>query len=272
MSASAVSPDAATSSVLDLLVLEDTGSDAYRSTLLFASDWPIYGGQVAAQALFAAGSTIPAGRAVHSLHGYFLRSGDPARPVDYRVERDRDGRSYSSRRVVARQDGHAIFSMAASFCEPEEGLDRDGRLGTMPDPPPAMAKTIRPSRCLSIETHVPAQPHPTAVPPTRLWARCSAGLPDDPLVQSCVLAYISDMSNGLSPFHIDGWVSGSSLDHAVWFHRPIRVDDWVLIDLTPVTAGAGRGLYTGVIRDADGHRAASFAQESLFRRPRGRET
>jgi acyl-CoA thioesterase-2 len=258
-------PSAAEPSLPDLLDLERVEDNLYRSCVVFESPFPLYGGQVAAQALYAAGSTVPPGRLPHSLHGYFLRGGSTTRPTVFQVERDRDGRSFSARRVVAIQRGEVIFNMSASFAEPRAGIEQDV------DPAPeAPAAEVLPGAGtpyhLSLETRPAGEEHPDGRAPTRFWMRCTAGLPDDPLVHACVLTYMSDASTGLVPVETEGAETGASLDHAVWFHRPARMDDWVLVDLVPHTVAGGRGWYTGAVHRADGARAASIAQEALFSR------
>ena len=251
--------------LLDVFDLEEIDRDLYRSTVLIADTLPLYGGQVAAQALHAAGRTVPAGRLPHSLHGYFLRSGDAARPIVFRVERDRDGRSFSARRVVAIQGGEVVFNMSASFTVAGEGPDLAAG-----EPPDAGVADELPvytiPRLIGMEGRLPAQPFPGALWPTRFWARSRSELPDDPLLHACVLAYLSDIGSGLSALVVEGSVPGSSLDHAVWFHRPARLDDWVLMDMLPQTVASGRGWYTGSVLTREGALAASFVQESLFRR------
>lgn len=256
--------------LLDLLQMEPVGADDYRCPTSWADPYPLYGGQVAAQALMAAGATVPAERLPHSLHGYFLRPGDAAAPMLFRVHRDRDGRSFSARRVEVLQDGAAVFTMSTSFQTPEDGLDRQAE--ELPDAgdPEALAPGPVP-RLLSFEARYPPQPHGTARWPTRFWTRSAVPLPDDPLVHACALVYVSDIMSGLSPLAEDGWRPMTSLDHAVWFHRPARLDGWTLVDATGRSTGGGRGWYQGTISSADGTLLASIAQESLFRRRSGRE-
>jgi acyl-CoA thioesterase II len=250
--------------VLDVLDLEEIDRDLYRSTLLFADPFPLYGGQVAAQALLAAGRTVAADRLPHSLHGYFLRSGDAARPVVFRVDRDRDGRSFSARRVVAVQGGEVIFNMSASFAVPTEGPDVVVGYPPAAEPPDGLPGYALP-RLFAMEGRRPTQPYPQSHWPTLFWARSRVALPADPLVHACALAYVSDIGTGLSVLESDEAAPGPSLDHALWFHRPVRLDDWVLMDLAPRTVAAGRGWYTGAVTTRDGALAASLVQESLFR-------
>lgn len=258
----AVRPDAPP--LLGLLELERLHRDLFRATTVFDDPYGLYGGQVAAQALLAAGRTVPEDRLPHSLHGYYLRGGDAARPTLFRVYRDRDGRSFSARRVVAVQDGDVIFTMSASFHMQEPGLDR--QVDPVPEAPdPGDLPAFALPRLYSMESRRPPQPYPGIAWPTRFWARCTADLPASRLEHACVLTYLSDISTGLAPLHDQTWHSGSSLDHAVWFHRPVRMDDWVLLDLVPHSAAAGRGWYTGTVHTRDGVHGASLTQEALFR-------
>jgi acyl-CoA thioesterase II len=255
--------------VLDLLDLETVEEDLYRASLVYDDDhYPLYGGQVAAQALLAAGRTVGADRTPHSLHGYFLRGGSSARPTEFRVERDRDGRSYSARRVVATQDDAVIFTMSASFAVPTVDVDIEPH--PVADLPPLTGLPDEPlDRLLSFDGRFPAQARTgPGVLPTRFWARCTAPLPDSPLVHACVLTYLTDFSTGLALLDGGASVTGASLDHAVWFHRGLRIDDWVLMDLEPQSAAGARGWYTGAVHRTDGVRVASLAQEALFRKRR----
>jgi acyl-CoA thioesterase-2 len=250
--------------VVELLDLEVVDRDILRANAVFEDPFPLYGGQVAAQALRAAGMTVPAGRSPHSLHGYYLRSGNAAQPTVFRVDRDRDGRSFSARRVVAIQDGEVIFTMSASFHRHEDGPDHQIEPRPDVDDPDRLMDYMLP-RLTSMEGRLPAQTFPDAAWPTRFWARCTVPLGDDPHLHAAVLTYLSDISTGLSPFDGESHHSGASLDHAVWFHRPIRMDDWVLTDLVPRSIAGGRGWYTGTLHDRDGFLGASVTQEALFR-------
>jgi len=255
-------------SVIDLLDIEQVEDNIYRSCVTFELQFRLYGGQVAAQALRAAGRTVPAGRRPHSLHGYFLRAGDTTLPTVFQVERDRDGRSFSARRVVAIQGGKVIFNMSASFAEPRPGGGQDDEDVGQPPELPAMDSlysTLHPFQA-SIEMRTAEDWLPDGRGPTRFWSRCTVPLPDDDLVHACVLTYLSDISSGLIPLEGGGAVTGASLDHALWFHRQARMDDWVLVDLVPHTVAAGRGWYSGAVYGADGVRVASIAQEALFSR------
>ncbi|MEX5637790.1 acyl-CoA thioesterase [Parafrankia sp. FMc2] len=254
--------------LLDLLELEQIETDMYRSVTAFDTPYRLYGGQVAAQALMAAGRTVPADRVPHSLHSYYLRGGASATNTLFRVEPDRDGRSYSARRVTAIQDGEIIFTMSVSFTVTEAGVDHNLE-PTLDVPGPEGLPEQEFDQLLSIRGRVPPQVNPEAEWPSRFWARTLAGLADSPLLHACVLTYVSDMSSGLADLPDGHWAS-SSLDHAVWFHRPARLDEWVLVDLVPHTVAGGRGFYTGTVRQQDGTRVATLAQEALFRAPRKR--
>jgi acyl-CoA thioesterase-2 len=249
--------------ILDLLDLERIEENLFRSRLVFEWPYPLYGGQVAAQALYAAGQTVPAGRVPHSLHGYFLRGGRTNTPTVFQVERDRDGGSFSARRVVAIQDGKVIFNMSASFAEPRPGIDQDA--DPVPDvPAPDTLPGVNHPYHVSLETRPADEEDPGWREHTRFWIRCTVALPDDALMHACVLTYMSDISTGLMPLEGDGVETGPSLDHAVWFHRQARMDDWALLYLVPRTVAGGRGWYTGAVYRADGVRVASIAQEALF--------
>jgi acyl-CoA thioesterase II len=255
-------PAPAGTTILDLLALEEIDRDLYRSTVHFGDENALYGGQVAAQALLAAGFTVAPDRVPHSLHGYFLRSGDAARPTIFRVERDRDGRSFSARRVVALQTGEVILNMSASFHVPDGGADHQVRSAPEVTGPEGLPG-IELHRMFSIETR---QPDPAEGPlPTRFWMRCGLDLPASPLLHACVLTYVSDTSSGLGLLPGALEQLGPTLDHSVWFHRPVRMDDWVLVELVPQSVAGLRGFYTGAMFDRDGVLVASLAQESLFR-------
>jgi len=256
------------SSLVDLMRVVPIDDDRFRSTPRPSDGWWLYGGQVAAQALVAAGQTVDADRLPHSLHGYFLRGGDTARPTQFRVIRDRDGRSFSARRVEASQEGALIFTMSASFHRRDEGIDRQVEPVPAAGDPDALEPLVLP-RLVSMECRRPEQPYPEGLLPTRYWARCTADLSGGPLLNAAVLTYLSDMSNGLMGLYEGPWPASRSLDHALWFHRPIRLDDWVLVDLVPHTAAYGRGWYTGTVHTRDGVLGASLTQESLFGRSHG---
>jgi acyl-CoA thioesterase-2 len=258
-----ISADPAT--LLDLLELTEAGPDQYRGNTAFEDAMGLYGGQVAAQALRAASLTVSPDRIPHSLHSYFLRAGDPMKPVDYEVSRDRDGRSYSARRVTARQEGQVIFDMGCSFHVPETGPDV--QVAVMPPVagPDTQPVRVLASRTLDLEIRAAEQSGATDMP-YRVWARASVELAPDPHLQACVLTYLSDMYSGL--FALDEDTDGvglTSLDHSLWFYRPIDMGQWVLMDLIPESLSAGRGMYFGRVYDQQGRLVAGLTQESLFR-------
>jgi len=257
--------------LVDLLSLERIEADLFRTQIVFDDPYGLYGGQVAAQALAAAAHTVPDGRMPHSLHGYFLSRGDASRPVLLTVNRDRDGRSYSNRRVIAVQNGVVIFNMAASFHVTEEGTDYQA--SSMPEVarPEGLTDSSGEIRLIGVEVRVPEQASPGQEWPSRVWMKCREKLGDD-IMHACALTYISDMFTGLATVPgIENVGPVTTLDHAVWFYRPAVLDDWVLMDLAPVSTAGGRGMYMGRIFSRDGTLAAGIAQESLFRpgtRPR----
>lgn len=272
--------------LVDLLDLEVIEVNIFRGVSPDESRQRIFGGQVAGQALVAAARTVDDDRPVHSLHAYFLRPGDPSVPVLYEVDRIRDGRSFTTRRVVAIQHGRAIFNLAASFHIHEPGLHH---LEPMPDVAPAEGLPTRGERFAEagIDDPFPDQPHPldiryiTASPLSRreplppvqqVWFRADGRLPDDQVLHTCLLTYASDMTlldTTLLPHGTgsgDGSIQMASLDHAMWFHGEFRADEWLLYDQhSPASTGA-RGLATGRVFTHDGRLIASVVQEGLIRR------
>ncbi|MEV0012011.1 acyl-CoA thioesterase domain-containing protein [Streptomyces sp. NPDC051840] len=280
---------------VDLLRLKELDENHFHGWCHAGAKMRAFGGQVAAQALVAAGRTVPEGRGVHSLHGYFMRPGDPTRPLTYAVDRLRDGRSFSTRHVTALQDDTAVFTLSASFKPPEESA---GRQRAMPGVPPPEALPD-PSDAWSGEAsqgywgavgrytfdmRFAPEPSGEVTDPgtTRqyVWLRTAQRLPeDDPLLHVCALAYLSDLNLASTaalhvrpPRHLRGGpsrVAVASLDHAMWFHRPFRADDWLLFAQSSPTAGDGRGLAHSDIFTHDGRLVASVTQEVLIRhRPR----
>jgi acyl-CoA thioesterase II len=258
----------------DLLVwmeLERIDRDIYRGP---PSSWrregTLYGGLVAAQALLAAARTVPDGRSPHSLHGYYLRPGDPNEPVVFTVDRDRDGRSFSARRVAAIQDGEVIWDMACSFHEPVDGPEYV---------PPAPSGVLPPDDCAVLIEHshpildmrVPRPPDPTEparMPIDRAWVRVNVPLDDDPLVHACLHTYTSDCTTGFADLGLEGVPgAGPSIDHALWFHHVSRADDWIFYECVPEKVRGHRGLYTGTAHDLGGNLVATLAQEMLLRPP-----
>jgi acyl-CoA thioesterase II len=243
---------------------------------------------VLGQALMAAYSTVE-NRVVHSLHSYFLRRGDFNLPIVYQVDRNRDGGSFSSRRVIAIQNGAPIFTFSASFQDVEPGLDHAAQMPDVPPPESLRNDRVSPEllarlpekmrRFLELERPFEFRPvhpidflHPKPQPPTQhIWLRAIGALPDRDALHHCLLAYVSDynlLNTALLP-HAASWVSGrlfmASIDHAMWFHRPFRVDDWLLYSMESPSASGARGFVRGSIYSRDGRLVASTSQEGLVR-------
>ncbi|NJP67349.1 acyl-CoA thioesterase II [Streptomyces spiramenti] len=288
--------------LLDLLDLEPIERDIYRGKSQPSVIPRVFGGQVAAQALVAACRTVEADRLPHSLHSYFLRPGDPGAPIVYNVDRIRDGRSFATRRVVAVQHGQPIFHLSASFQTAEEGLSHQEPMPDAPDPetlptaaemlPQYEDRFVHPSvseRLLdvrrAIDLRYVAEPPFATVgsprePRSQVWFRTTGaltGVHDDPVVHLCLATYVSDMTlldSVLLAHGRGGWtvgdVVGASLDHAMWFHRPFRADEWLLYDTDSPTTQSGRGLARGQIWTRSGELAVSVIQEGVVRVPRSR--
>ena len=277
--------------LVDLLDLEYIEENIFRGKQPHEALQRVFGGQVAGQALVAAGRTVPTDRPVHSLHAYFLRPGDPSIPIIYEVDRIRDGRSFTTRRVVAIQHGKPIFNLSASFQIVEDGLDHATPMPDVPDP--ETLETLQ-QRMEPFKDELGgwyARPRPIDVryvgdPPriakakgttdhrSRVWMRADGKLPDDPLLHVCAVTFASDMTllDSTLMAHGRAWgagdVVGASLDHAMWFHRPFRADEWWLYDQESPWTGASRGLARGSIYTAEGQLAVSVMQEGLIREPR----
>jgi acyl-CoA thioesterase-2 len=277
--------------LVELLALERVDRDLFRGTSQNLGWGSIFGGQVLGQALSAATQTVTPDRPVHSAHGYFIRAGELDRPIVYQVDRLRDGRSFSTRRVVAVQEGAAIFSLAASFQVEETGFEHQDAMPQVAAPeslhserelalalgerlPEAMrsrATGQRPIEIRPVEPHNPFVPVARA-PIRRLWYRAVDRLPDDPALHRYLLAYASDFAflgtaldpHGVSPMTPKMQIA--SLDHAIWFHRSFRVDEWLLYDVESPNASGARGLVRGRFFDRAGRLVASTVQEGLMRK------
>jgi acyl-CoA thioesterase-2 len=274
--------------LLGLLDLEQIELNIFRGRSPKERVQRVFGGQVAGQALVAAGRTVPADRPVHSLHAYFIRPGDPLVPIVYTVDRLRDGRSFTTRRVSAIQHGKTIFALSASFHQAEPGPVHANPMPAVP-PPDALEPSSERLRRVAGAAQAELFAHPidlrsvgplsaeAALDPALrttsnlIWLRVDGELPDDPLLHVCLMTYASDMTlldsvltgHGLS--WADGRTSGASLDHAMWFHRPFRADRWLLyVQESPVAFGA-RGLAHGQVFTADGDLVVSVMQEGLIR-------
>jgi len=275
--------------LLAVLALEPIEENIYRGHHPRGGLSRTFGGQTAAQALVAAARTVEEERHIHSLHSYFLRPGDPTLPTLFLVERIRDGGSFSTRRVHGIQHGKAIYSFAASFHRSEEGFSHADEMPDVPPPEslPTFSDALAPyaerlpvSAILAGTIDLRAiDPHPFAqrdIGPRdearhRVWMRAAGRLPDDAVLHSSMLAYMSDVTllhpvlarHGVS-FSLDP-VMGASLDHALWFQRPFRADEWLLYDAVSPSAVGGRGLAMGRIFAADGRLVAAVVQEGLVR-------
>ena len=276
--------------LVDQLRLEQLEHNLFRGRNRDVGGSAVFGGQVLGQALMAAARTVVAGHSVHSLHGYFLRAGDKAVPIVYDVDRIRDGASFTTRRVVAIQHGQAIFHMSASFHKREGGLAHQG---TMPEAPPperlvdehlreramadrmperrrAFLQQAQPVELRAVNPRDPFAPEPRPAQALH-WVRAPHALPDDPLLHQALLAYASDWSlmgvamlpHGLT-WHQPA-VQGVSLDHAMWFHRDFRFDEWLLYQSDSPSLSGARGFCRGSLWSRDGALVASVAQEGLIR-------
>jgi acyl-CoA thioesterase II len=275
--------------VVDLLDLEQIEQDIFRGrSPADGRRQRVFGGQVAGQALVAAGRTVPADRPVHSLHAYFIRPGDTAVPLVYTVERLRDGRSFATRRVTAIQHGQAIFTLSASFHVREHGFEHADAMPRVPGPDEVEPTSSRLRRLnLSPDEYGWDNPidiryvGPFPIEAERdrslvtsrnvVWLKADGDLPDDPLLHVCLMTYASDMTlldtvllaHGVS--WSGGLVTGASLDHAMWFHRPFRVDRWLLFVQDSPTASDARGLARGEVYTEAGELVVSVVQEGLLR-------
>jgi acyl-CoA thioesterase-2 len=275
--------------LLHLLELERIEDNIFRGESRDIGSPQVFGGQVLGQALTAASYTVT-DRNVHSLHAYFLRAGDVNAPIVYDVDRARDGKTFSNRRVVAIQHGRQIFNMTASFQHPEDGLEHAAEIPDVPDPeglddqrlmttnaseqlPEKLQRYLTQERpfvfraCEPIDLLSPRK----SAPIRHVWLKSIDTVGDDPLLHRNLLAYVSDyqlLTTSMLPHGVrfeHGNVQMASLDHAMWFHRPFRVDEWLLYSLDSPTATGARGLARGQFFTRDGRHVASTAQEGLIR-------
>ena len=279
-----------TKDLIKHLTLERLEENLYRGESRDIGSPHVYGGQVLGQALFAASQTVE-GRDVHSLHAYFLRPGDKKTPIVYEVDRIRDGRGYTTRRVVAIQRNKPIFNMSASFKISEEGIEHQCEMPEVPGPeglmnmtelgkqalaemPEKLSRFMQWQRPIELRPINPAHPlHPEPVPPFRdIWIRSVGTLPDDPVMHKVLLAYSSDYSllgTALLPHALtftQGTIRAASLDHAMWFHRDFRMDEWLLYSMDSPSTSHGRGFSRGNLFTREGKLVASVAQEGMIRR------
>lgn len=278
------------SELVSLLSLERLEENLFRGRSQDLGWGTVFGGQVLGQALSAAAQTVPQDRPVHSLHAYFLRSGDVSRGIIYEVDRIRDGRSFTTRRVVAIQRGRPIFNLAASFQTEEEGLDHQDAMPDVPGPEGllshqdlareftdglpekirAWSLAERPIETRPVDVQDPNNPVPE---PARraVWYRAAGSLPDTPSLHQYLLAYSCDfhfLTTALQPHGVNWLTPGmqvASLDHAMYFHRPFRLDDWLLHLVESPSSSGARGLVRGRFFTRDGRLVATTAQEGLIR-------
>jgi acyl-CoA thioesterase-2 len=279
--------DAGIADLLSLLELEQLEVNLFRGESRDVGSPQVFGGQVLGQALTAASATVE-GRVVHSLHAYFLRRGDFNAPIVYQVDRSLDGNSFSNRRVVAIQHGAQIFNMAASFQVPEDGLSHQIEMPVVPapeslpdlgSPPPESMRHMserlkqffaqpRPFTFRSVQ-HGPEWNSPE--PARQIWFRAVGQLPNDEALHRCLLAYASDfflLGTSLLPHQpamLEDRLVMASLDHAMWFHRSLRVDEWLLYDMRSPSASGARGFAQACVFAQDGRLVATIAQEGLAR-------
>ena len=276
--------------LLKHLTLERLEENLYRGESRDIGSPHVYGGQVLGQALFAASQTVN-GRDAHSLHAYFLRPGDKNAPVVYEVDRIRDGKSYATRRIVAIQRGKPIFNMSASFKTEEEGIEHQCEMPNVPGPedlpnmtelgkqaladiPDKLSRFLQWQRPIELRPVQPIHPlNPEPRPPVReIWMRADGLLPDDTAMHKVMLAYASDYSllgTALLPHALtfaQGTIRAASVDHAMWFHRDFRMDDWLLYSMESPSASHGRGFSRGNIFTREGKLVASVAQEGMIRK------
>ena len=275
--------------LIKVMTLERLEMDLFRGQSRDIGSPQVFGGQVLGQALVAATATVE-DRVVHSLHAYFLRRGDFNSPIVYEVDRALDGKHFSSRRVVAIQHGRQIFNMSASFQLPETGLDHQIPMPDVPLPeslpdveshyrgiadqlPAAVRRILEQKRPFEFRPVQPPDPlrQAKSAPLKHIWFRAVDGLPDDEALHRCLLAYVSDfhlLDTALKPHGISmisPQLTIASIDHAMWFHRSVRVDDWLLYSIDSPSASGARGFTRGSVFSRDGRLVASAAQEGLIR-------
>jgi acyl-CoA thioesterase-2 len=282
---------ASVSELLDLLELEPLDVDLFRGRQPDTAMQRVFGGQVAAQAVRAATATVEPAFTLHSLHSYFLRPGDTAVPIIYDVERIRDGRSFATRRAIARQHGRAIYYVSASFHVDEPGFEHQDAMPVVPDPEdcPSLGDLFRKvtgrlddrsweREWAALDVRYAGDSRPggtlhndTQPARTQIWIRVAGDVPDDPVVNACLLTYASDLTLlgvALVPHGLlisSPKVQPASLDHSMWFHRPFRADEWMLYDQRSPSASGGTGFALGTMFSRDGRLIASVAQEGLIR-------
>lgn len=279
MSTSTGRSNATVRDAMDLIAMPD---DCFRAAPLdLDGDYPLFGGLVAAQALAAASRTVPPDRIAQSVHSYFLKPARPREPVTLQVRRERDGRRYAWRSVIALQEDEPVLDLSCLFARPKDGADFQAAsmplvaspadLDSYPLETIGAGLTTTPpdaSRLLDLEARFFEDPEPLIGGPQRLWLRLREPLPEDHIAHACGVLFLSDMSNGLSAVPQANPESRLlTLDHTVWIHRPCRADEWLFMDLEAHTTSGGRGFYTGRMFDQQGAHVASLAQDCLFETP-----
>lgn len=275
----------ALSTLIDNIHLEKIEINLFRGETLDSARGHVYGGQVLSQAINAAQRTVASNLVLHSLHAYFLRAGDAETPIIYEVDRIRDGRSYTTRRVVAIQHGRAIFNLSLSFQKREDGFDHQISMPEVPGPDELISDKEYYAETLDSKANAqfawPIEYRQVSPVDTRnpikaskthyVWFKSDGILADDLSQHQELLAYASDnhvLLTALRPHAVTNWTPGmriASLDHTIWFHREFRIDDWLLYELTSTSASGGRGFTRGNIFDANGRLIASTAQEGMIR-------
>ncbi|MFY7765254.1 acyl-CoA thioesterase II [Yersinia enterocolitica] len=276
--------------LLDLLFLEKIEEGIFRGQSEDLGLRQVFGGQVVGQAIYAAKQTVPTDRVVHSFHSYFLRPGDSSKPIIYDVETLRDGNSFSARRVSAIQNGKPIFYMTASFQSQEEGFEHQNTMPDVPPPEGLMSETDiarkfahlisekvrdkfighQPIEMRPVKFHNPLQGS-TAEPNRYVWFKANGEMPDDLRVHQYLLGYASDFNflpTALQPHGIgflEPGVQIATIDHSMWFHRPFRLDDWLLYAVESTSASGARGFVRGQIYNREGVLVASTVQEGVIR-------
>jgi acyl-CoA thioesterase-2 len=266
--------------LLEILDLEPVATDHFRAET-DQDEGRLFGGLILAQTVVAAGRTAQGN--IHSLHAYFLRAGRPATPVEYVVERIREGRTFLTRRVTAMQGGDAIFEASVGYTLPEEGIAHQAPMPDVPGPEgqplwwdtlkldaPPMQRRRRWNPPIEVRSAGPEEAGAGSerLPSRAVWTRPFAPIPDDPVIHAAFMAYMSDtglVGTVAAPYRIWGTSTGASLDHAIWWHRPPRFDDWILYTSESPAAHSARAIIFAAMYSRDGVRVASVAQEALFR-------
>jgi acyl-CoA thioesterase-2 len=277
--------------LLDLLDLEKIEEGLFRGQSEDLGLRQVFGGQVVGQALYAAKQTVPADRNVHSFHSYFLRPGDSSKPIVYDVETLRDGNSFSARRVSAIQNGKPIFYMTASFQTPEQGFEHQNTMPDVPQPEGLMSESEiaqklahilpekvrekflgqKPIEMRPVKFHNPLQGS-VEEPHRHVWLRANGTMPDDLRIHQYLLGYASDFNflpTALQPHGVGFLEPGmqvATIDHSMWFHRPFRLDDWLLYAVESPSASGARGFVRGQFYTRDGVLVATTVQEGVIRR------